>query len=121
MGDRLVAGALGLVRSGIGVAFLAAPRPLVELWVGKPAGRAAALTARSVGGRDLALGLGVLRSLDNDGALAAWLMAGAVADASDALAIVADYRDLPAPRRLAFLASASAATIVAVRVARRLR
>jgi hypothetical protein len=120
MDDRVIAGALGVVRSGIGMGFLVAPRPSVEGWVGKPAGRAAALTARSFGGRDLALGLGLLRSLGNGGGPAAWLIAGAVADASDAFAILAGYRELPPVRRVAFLASSSVATIVGLRLARRL-
>jgi hypothetical protein len=64
---------------------------------------------RGLGGRDLALGLGLLRALEDEGHAARWLEAGAIADTSDTLAALANS-DLRPARRLMFLLAAGGAT-----------
>ena len=120
MDDRALARSLALARMGIGAAFLASPRGLVSTWTGERADDGAALAGRSLGGRDLALGAGLLAALTRAGDARAWLAAGAAADAFDALGSLSALRSTGRARHLLFLSSASAAAMIGLRLARRL-
>ena len=117
--DRALARSLALARMGIGAAFLASPRGLVSTWTGERADDGAALAGRSLGGRDLALGAGLLAALTR-GDARAWLAAGAAADAFDALGSLSALRSTGRARHLLFLSTASAAAVIGSRLARRL-
>jgi hypothetical protein len=70
-----------------------------------------------MGGRDLALGLGLLVALENDGEVSRWLEAGAVADASDALATLGAARELPFWRLAPLLAVTGGAALLGITLA----
>ncbi len=101
----------GVTRIGFGAAFVIAPRAAARPWAGAGAGTAGAqLLTRSMGVRDLLLGVGLVRSLkdrDHSGA-ATWLAYGAAAGMVDAAATLAAYRELPRSGR-AFLVFITAA------------
>jgi hypothetical protein len=108
MDEEDLARMLGLTRAAIGAACLFLPRRMTRLWTGEPHAASTAMALRGLGGRDLALGLCLLRALEDEGHIARWLEAGAVADASDTLAALANS-DLPPARRLLFLLAAGGA------------
>ncbi len=67
MSPRRAAGLLGAARAALGVAVLAAPETVTSHWLGEDNASHPAVRylARSLGVRDLVLGLLVLRTLDN--------------------------------------------------------
>ena len=88
-------------------------------WIGDAAESAdARLLARTMGGRDLALGLGTLRALAVDDAEARpWVALAGMADAVDAAVTVLAFRRLPRGTRWGILASTVGAAVVSFRVA----
>jgi hypothetical protein len=109
--------ALALSRVALGAAILVAPGPILRRWLGREAGEPIPrLLARSVAGRDIALGLGALLALQHDKSVRGWLEATMVADASDAVALVAGLRHLSWSRALA----AAVPTVAALGVGGRL-
>ena len=83
---RRLAQLIAVGRIGIGCTALAAPTVMTRPWIGDGAGTAdARLLARTMGGRDLALGLGTLRALAvDDGEARPWVALAGMADAVDA-------------------------------------
>lgn len=89
--------AMAIARIGIGVVLSVAPRVLLRPWVGKgdasrPATR---MLSRSVGARDIALGVGALMAINHDAPVRGWLEAGVMSDAGDVFGILAASRGLP--------------------------
>lgn len=125
--DRAVARAMAGGRIAIGAGFLAAPGLALKGWPGgddeRPITRS---LARSLGGRDLALGLGLLLAVNHDsgqgprgtlsGNVRGWLEAGMLADSADAVAIALAWRHLPRGRALVVLGGALAAVVAARRL-----
>lgn len=94
--------ALAVSRVAVGTALLVAPRPVLQVWLGRHTPDAfSALLARSVGGRDVALGLGTLFALRHDTSVRGWLEALMVSDAADAVALLAAARHFPRGRLVA--------------------
>jgi hypothetical protein len=89
MEPRNLAVGLSGGRVAIGLTSMLAPGAVARAMMG-PDGesRGKRLFLRVVGGRDLALGLGVLAALDRPAALRGWLQAGAVVDLLDAAVCV---------------------------------
>jgi hypothetical protein len=89
---QTVAVGIGVGRLLVGSTFLLAPRFSVRI-LGVDAASAKRMTflARMAAGRDIALGAGTLDA-GTTSAAAPWLLAGAAADAVDALAIAAAMR-----------------------------
>lgn len=109
---------LALARSALGATAMVAPEALGRLWVGGPPGRAGVrVLARALAARDLALGVGALGALCDPRASRAWLRAGALADAGDALATVLAFRDLPRGRRVLVACVAGGSAAAAWRMA----
>lgn len=106
-------------RAAIGTAALVAPTTMARPWVGAAATTPASrLLARTMGGRDLALGLGCLRALAADDAEARpWIVLGGMADAVDAAATVMAFATLPRRGRWAVLALTLGAVAVSFAVA----
>jgi hypothetical protein len=103
--DRDLARMLGLGRVVLGAAAMAAPRLFTRAWTGEGEGSTTLpMAVRGLGARDVAIGVGTLVALENDGPVARWLEAGAVADATDAFSTLASWRRLPGLRRLGLLA-----------------
>jgi len=110
---------VALGRIGIGCTALAAPTLMTRPWIGDAAASPdARLLARTMGGRDLALGIGTLRALGVDAAAARpWVALAGMADAVDAVVTVLAFRRLPTVTRWAILASTAGAAVVSFRVA----
>ncbi len=116
---RRLAQLVAVGRIGIGCIALAAPTVMTRPWIGDAAESPdARLLARTMGGRDLALGLGTLRALAVDDAEARpWVALAGMADAVDALVTVLAFRRLPRVTRWGILASTTGAAVVSFRVA----
>jgi len=116
---RRLAQLIALGRIGIGCTALVAPTLMTRPWIGDGAGTAdARLLARTMGGRDLALGIGTLRALTVDDAEARpWVALAGAADAVDATVTILAFRRLPPLTRWGILASTVGAALVSFRVA----
>lgn len=80
---------LGRVRGAIGVAFLVAPRSVGHLGLGVAAGGPdGRVYARTMGARELALGLGTAIATAERRGGAGWTSMGAVADGLDAAVLL---------------------------------
>jgi hypothetical protein len=88
-------------------------------WIGDVStGTASRLLARTMGGRDLALGIGALRALTlSDQEARPWVALGGAADAIDALATVIAFGSLPRRSRWGILVLTVGAAVVSMRVA----
>jgi hypothetical protein len=118
MEDRDLARLLGLARLVLGAAAFAAPRSFTRMWTGEGEGSTTLpMAVRGLGARDVAIGVGILVALENDGPVSRWLEAAAVADAADAVATVTSWRQLPGLRRLGLFALETGAAWVALNVA----
>lgn len=76
---------VALGRAGTGVAFLAKPDAAARKWVGESL-QATRYLVRAVGGRDVAIGVGIAWALLADSDPAAWILASVAADCFDAAA-----------------------------------
>jgi len=86
--------ALGRVTFGAGLAV--APGAVAGAWVGGPGERPGGrVLAVAMGARDLAIGLGVLRSLGSSHGASAWIRAGVLADTADLVATLRERDELP--------------------------
>lgn len=118
MDEREVARLLGLGRTLLGVTMVLMPRRAVRMYMGQEdASFVGAMAMRGLGARDIALGTGLLVALEDDGDVARWLEAGAIADAGDFLSTLANFREMPTWRRLMWLLSAGGATFVGLKAA----
>jgi hypothetical protein len=75
-------------RLAFGIAALAAPAVMVSSMTGRSPEGAEREFTRMWGGRDAALGLGLIAAVNAGGPVAGWLRAAAVADACDAVGAV---------------------------------
>jgi hypothetical protein len=104
MDPAIIARVLARGRVGFGLVLTAAPLRLTRAWLGDDAERTAAqILARSLGARDLALGVGALAAARDD--REAWLLAGLAADTAD---LVATLATASLPRRGRILGSLAA-------------
>lgn len=75
------------LRIAVGAAFVLFPGLAGRLWIGgEAARRPVKVLARAFGGRDLAIGLGVVIALDRGAPVRGWIEAGALSDAIDTAA-----------------------------------
>ena len=108
MGARNLAVGLAGGRIAIGAVSLLAPGLVGRAMLGADGDAGGIrLLLRAVGGRDLALGIGVLAALDRGAPVRGWLRASAVVDGLDAAGAVLARRRL---RPTVFPAAAAAAT-----------
>ena len=107
-GDLAVAIARG--RIALGLAALAAPGLAARAMFGRNPGRGTAAFARMLGGRDVALGLGVVIALDRGAPVRGWLEACALADTVDLVGCLLARDQMPATTLgpMAVLAGAAA-------------
>ena len=105
---------LGLLRCAIGLSALLAPTLPARPWVGKDEARRVSvrLFARTLGGRDIALGLGAIVAPNTERGLSSWIQLGALADAGDFLATIAAFRRLPKLSRWLILVLTLGAALV---------
>jgi hypothetical protein len=119
---RRLAGLLAAGRTALGVAVLAAPESVTSHWLGEDNASHPAVRylARSLGVRDLALGVLALRTLEDARVGPQVVAACAVADAVDALATVAVSSKLPRVGAIGTVAVAGGAAVVGFYLAREL-
>jgi hypothetical protein len=88
------AGAVGWIRVGVGMLFAGAPAMFVDRFVEDESSGTMVLFARTIGVRDLALGLGTLAAERSGNAtdLQRWIRAGLVSDSIDFVAGLASTR-----------------------------
>ena len=116
--ERELVQMLSFMRLLIGAGFVLMPRRLGRWWTGEEdISTTSRMALRSLGGRDVALAVGTLIALENNGNVRGWLEAGALADASDAVSTITNWGDLPSLRRLLGLASSVTAVVVGVNLA----
>lgn len=109
---------LSFSRVLVGGAAVIAPRRFARLWTGEENMQTTGTMAmRSLGARDVAIGLGTLRALDGEGPVRMWLETQALVDASDVFSTVTSFRSLPGLRRLVAVASAATGCYIALRCA----
>lgn len=101
-------------RIAIGVTAMVAPSLPLRPWVGDLAGdRRGKLLARSLGARDLALGLGVVLAMKHDAPVRGWVEGSGLADAGDVLSTLLAFGKLPRSGRWLVLLSAAGAAAAA--------
>ena len=108
---RQIAEAVAVGRIAIGITALVAPTVPLRPWVGRDFAwqPRAKLLARSLGARDLALGVGVMLALRHKAPVRGWVEGAALADAGDTLATLLAFGKLPKSGRWLVLASAAGA------------
>jgi hypothetical protein len=112
---RTMAEGLAWSRVALGATAIVLPSIPLRPWVGRdeawrPRSR---LLARSLGGRDVALGLGVVMAIRKKSPVRGWVEAGGVADAGDVLATLLAFPSLPKRGRMMVLGAAGGAVAVA--------
>jgi hypothetical protein len=113
--------ALARTRLAIGAAALVAPGLLGRaMWRREGADPAARMFGRMLGGRDIALGLGVVIAIDRGAPVRGWLEAGALADGVDFLSAVAARRELSSGVLTGTAASAGGAALLGLWLSRKL-
>jgi hypothetical protein len=118
MDERDIARLLSVGRVAFGALMILAPRRAARLWTGENEDSAiSAMAVRGLGARDLAIGMGTLVALEEDGGVAGWLRAGVVSDAGDALAVLSNFGRLRGLRRWALLATSCTAVYAGLKVA----
>ena len=114
-----MAQAIAWGRVALGGTALVAPLAVARVWVGDSADRTSIkLLARTLGGRDLALGVGTLRALsrsDDEGR--PWVALSGIADAVDTVATVVAFAALPRRTRWAVLGASAGAAVASIRIA----
>jgi hypothetical protein len=74
-------------RIAIGAAFVLFPSLAGRMWIGSDAARRPVkVLARAFGGRDLAIGLGIVIAVDRGTPVRGWIEAGVLSDAIDTVA-----------------------------------
>jgi hypothetical protein len=107
---------VGWIRVGVGVVLAAAPGTFVRRFVEDEASGSLILFARTVGVRDLALGLGTLAAerAGNSTDLQRWVRAGLISDSLDFVAGLASTRLIG--RRGVAIATATVVPVIALDV-----
>jgi len=106
-------------RIAVGISMLVAPGLSGRTWIGRAADSAATkLIIRGFGGRDLALGLGVVIALDRGAPVRGWLEGSALADVGDFVATVLAGDAIPPAARKGISALAAGSAVAAIALSR---
>jgi hypothetical protein len=120
MEPREVAVSLARGRIALGVAALVAPGAAARALFGRRAGPGTAALTRMLGGRDLALGLGVVIALDRGAPVRGWLEACALADTVDLVGCALARDEMPATSFAPTAAVAGASALAHASLSRQL-
>ncbi|HEX2057608.1 MAG TPA: hypothetical protein VHI71_04485 [Actinomycetota bacterium] len=97
--DEDLARLYGVTRLALGAGTFFFPNLAAKLWMGRGADESVSRVAlRGLGGREAAIGFGLLTALETGASPGPWLQAGAIADLGDALGTLAQRGRLPASR-----------------------
>jgi hypothetical protein len=115
--------AVAFGRIGLGVGYTLTPALALRAWPGRPASTASdgallRMMARSTGGRDIGLGLGVLFAQKHNAPVRGWLEAAMLADVADAVAILIAFKHLPRVKAVLMLGAALGTAAAGQRLAR---
>jgi hypothetical protein len=101
--------------------MLLAPAVAARLWIGDDGRRRAVkVLTRGFGGRDLALGLGVVIALDRGAPVRGWLEASALADVGDLVGTLLAGGSIPDSARKGVAAVAGGSALTALALSRAL-
>jgi hypothetical protein len=115
--DRDIAKALSWARCGAGAMLMMAPRRSVRTWTGLEADEPQTrMAARSLGARDLAIGVGTLFAISHGAPVRGWIEAGMLADACDAVGGLISLPNVPKLRDLLFTATSGASAFLGYRI-----
>jgi hypothetical protein len=120
MEPREVAVSLARGRIALGVAALVAPKLAARALFGGRVGRGTAALTRMLGGRDLALGLGVVIALDRGAPVRGWLEACVLADTVDLVGCALARHEMTATSFAPTAALAGASALAHVWLSRQL-
>lgn len=110
---RAAARLLAWGRVGLGITAIVAPALPARPWVGDEADRPAVrLLCRSLGARDLAVGLGGVLAFRHRTPVRGWVEAGGLCDVGDLAGTLVHFRSLPRLGRLAIVAVTAGAIVV---------
>ena len=105
-------------RIAIGIALIVAPGRIATAWTGEPnPSPGMKHVARSMGARDVALGLGTLVALDRSKSVSRWLEAQAFSDAADCLGTLIAFKHMPRFKRWGYLILEGGAAFLGVQLA----
>lgn len=109
-----VVSAIAWSRVAAGTAAMLAPTVAARLWTGvRDRGPVTRVLVRSLGARDVVLGLGAVLALGHDAPVRGWVEGGGMADAADALGTLLAFGSLPKGRRWLVLVTSAAAAVSA--------
>lgn len=110
---RAAGTALATIRIAIGVAAMAAPGLVLRPWVGAvaPEDAGGRLLGRSIGVRDVALGVGAVLAGRHGAPQRGWIEAGALSDTGDFVATLIAFPSLAKPTRWGVLAMTAGAIV----------
>jgi hypothetical protein len=123
MSPRKLLGSIALGRVAFGAALTAKPQTTVGPgWIGAVEAErpTSGLLFRSIGARDIALGLGTLTALRQGAALRPWLLGALLADGVDLVATLGAGKAVPVQGRLAIGAIAGGAVAMQLALTRAL-
>jgi hypothetical protein len=121
MEPRDIAVGLSRGRIAIGAAALAMPGLASRVMFGRDGARPGTRAfARMLGGRDVALGLGVVIALDRGAPVRGWLEACALADSVDLVTCMLAGNDIPRAARLNTIVLAGGAALAGAWLSRQL-
>ncbi len=111
---RAIARFTSVCRVALGAGLIAAPERFTRAWIGDDAASAgAAVLARSLGARDVAIGAGALAASGSDD-LERWLRAAVAADVADLGVTLAHRSALPPRGRLLVMGLAASGAALGV-------
>ena len=113
MDTRTLAKSIGIGRIAVGAGLTVAPALAARGWIGDDASRTGTkVMAAGLGVRDMALGIGLLVALNQDGPARGWLEGAALADAVDFAATLAAGSGIPRSGRFTVLAIAGGSAVL---------
>ena len=115
--DRDLARLLGLTRAAVGALCVIAPSRAARFYDSGPTDVAGRMAIRGLGARDVALGVGLMTALQNNGPVRSWLEGGVVADAGDLVAALLNWRSLSSMRKLLWLGATGGGVWLGTRLA----
>jgi hypothetical protein len=108
---------LSSARIAIGVALFIAPARVMHAWTGEDSSPGMKHAARSMGARDIAIGLGTLVAMDRNRSVSRWLEAQAFSDAADAVGTLLAFKHMPRFKRWVFLVVEGGAAFLGMQLA----
>ena len=115
--EREVARGISIARCAAGAMMMMAPRRMARGWTGIDNDTVPTRMAmRSLGARDLAIGMGTLFALSHRGPVRGWVEAGMLADGADAINSLIALPNAPKARSLFWMIVSAATALTGYRI-----